>query len=46
VMKSRNFSGVNLAMIGKVNNKLISIRIQSRNQADDQPLSRILNANG
>jgi hypothetical protein len=33
-------------MIGKVNDKLTSIRIQRRNHADDKPLSRFLHANG
>jgi hypothetical protein len=33
-------------MIGKVNNDLISIRIQRRNHADDKPLRRYLHPNG
>jgi hypothetical protein len=33
-------------MIGKVNNKKTSIRIQRWNQADDKPLRRFLHANG
>jgi hypothetical protein len=33
-------------MIGEINDKKTSIRIQNRNQADDKPLRRFLHANG